>query len=61
MGGIDTQTSIAAQPPGKGRTARAGNWLPLALLALAVLVMAVRDVDARRTDAPPVALQAAQE
>ncbi len=61
MGGIDTQTSRAAQPPGKGRTARAGNWLPLALLALAVLVMAVRDVDARRTDAPPVALQTAQE
>jgi len=54
-----------AQPPGNGRTVRAGEWLLLALLAVAVLVMAARDVDARRANAqataPPVALQTPQD
>ena len=54
-----------ARLPGDGRTVRAGDWLPLALLALAVLVLAACDVDARRANAqanaPPVALQTPQE
>ncbi len=50
---------IAAQPPEGMRTGRAGNWLPLALLALAVLLMAARDIDARRANAQESAPQVA--
>lgn len=48
-----------AQPPEGARTGRAGSWLPLALLALAALTMAARDVDARRANAQENAPQVA--
>ncbi len=52
-------------PPGDRRPFRWWDWLALALLAATVLVMAFRDVDARRAGkgdaAAPVVLQSPQE
>ena len=54
-----------ATPPGSRRPLHWRDWLALALLAATVLVMAFRDVDARRAEkgdaAAPVMLQSPQE